>query len=74
MGESIEHWRATFGQWTGGRPGRCVTLQQYNDHTSHCIGFKLIRFVVLVSLLVIGCLELNPGPDQVRSVIHSKKY
>jgi hypothetical protein len=29
---------------------------------------------VLISLLVIGCVELNPGPDNVRYVIHSNKY
>jgi hypothetical protein len=74
MGDSIEHWRATIGRWTGGRAGRCVILQQFCDDASQHIDFKLIRFLVLVSLLVIGCVELNPGPDQVRSVIHNNKY
>jgi hypothetical protein len=74
MGESIEHWRATIGQWSGGRPGKCVTVQECTAETSNQISYKQIRFLVLVSLLVIGCVELNPGPDHVRSVIHSNKY
>jgi len=71
MGDSIEQWRATIGQWLGGRPGKRVTLQNCTAETSNHKGYRLIRFLVLVSLLVIGCVELNPGPDHVKSVIHS---
>ena len=71
MGVSIEQWRATIGQWNGGRPGQCVTLQHSIAQSSNHIGYMNIRFLVLLSLLVIGCVELNPGPDHVRSVIHS---
>jgi hypothetical protein len=74
MGNSVEQWRATIGQWTGRRPGSCVGLQHCSDQTSHYICYRQIRFLVLVSLLVIGCVELNPGPDQVSSVIHNNKY
>jgi hypothetical protein len=61
MGVSTEQWRATIGQWIGGKLGKCVTLQHCNDQTSHNIGYKQIRFLLLLSLLVIGCVELNPG-------------
>jgi len=76
MGDSIEQWRATIGQWSGGRPGKCVTLQHSIAQTSDHIVYRPIRFLVLVSLLVIGCVEMNPGPgpDHVRYVIHSNKH
>jgi hypothetical protein len=73
MGDSIEQWRAKIGQWSGGRTHICVKLQYHIAQTSNDIGYKHIRFLVLVSLLVIGCVELNPGPDHVRYVIHSNK-
>jgi len=71
MGDSIEQWRATIGQWLGGRSRNFVTLQHCTALSSNHIGYRVIRFLVLVSLLVIGCVELNPGPDHVRSVTHS---
>jgi len=74
MGDSIEQWRATIGQWSGGRPGQCVILQHRIAETSNHICYRPIRFLVLVSLLVIICLELNPGPDHVSSAIHSNKH
>ena len=76
MGDNIEQWRATIGQWSGGRPGKCVTLQHYIAQKSNHIGYRPIRFLVLVSLLVIGCVEMNPGPgpDHVSSDIYSNKY
>jgi len=74
MGDGIEQWRATIGQWSGGRPGQCVKLQHSVAHPSNHIGYGKIRFLVLVSLLVIGCVELNPGPDNVRSVMHINKH
>ena len=74
MGDSIEHWRATIGQWSGGRPRQCVTSQHHIAQTSNHIGYKHIRFLVLVSLLIIGCVELNPGPDNVRYVIQSNEH
>ena len=74
MGDSTEQWRATIGQWIRGRPRHCVTLQHCIAQTSNLIGYRQIRFLVLVSLLVIGCVEMNPGPGpgRVSSVIHSK--
>jgi hypothetical protein len=74
MGDPIEQWRATIGHWSGGRPRHCVTSQHHIAQSSNHIGYKYIRFLVLVSLLVIGCVELNPGPDQVRNVILGNKY
>ena len=74
MGDSIEQWRATIGQWSGGRPGQCVKLQHHIAQSSDHIGYRKIRFLVLVSLLVIGCVELNPGPNHVRSLMHSNKH
>ena len=71
MGDSIQQWRAKVGQWLGGRSRKCVTLQHCTALSSNHIGYRAIRFLVLVSLLVIGCVELNPGPDLVSSVIHS---
>lgn len=73
MGVSIEQWRATIGQWSGGRPGKSVTIDNRNAETSDHRGYMQIRFLVLVSLLVIGCVELNPGPDNVRSITHSNE-
>jgi len=73
MGDSIEQWRAIIGLWCGGRPRKCVTSQHHIAQSSGQVGYKYIRFLVLVSLLVIGCVELNPGPDHVSCVIHHKK-
>jgi hypothetical protein len=74
MGVSTEQWRATIGQWSGGKPGKCVILQNCIAKSSNLISYNQIRFLVLVSLLVIGCVELNPGPDHVSQAIHSNKY
>jgi len=74
MGDTTEQWRATIGHWSGGRPRQSVISQRHIAQTSNHTGYKYIRFLVLVSLLVIGCVELNPGPDNVRYVIHSNKY
>jgi len=74
MGDSIEQWRVAIGQWSGGRPRQCVISQHHIAQTSNHIGYKFIRFLVLASLLIIGCVELNPGPNNVRYVIHSNKH
>jgi hypothetical protein len=60
---NIEQRRATIGHWSGGRPGKYVKLQKCIAQTSNHIGYRQSRFLLLVSLLVISCLELNPGPD-----------
>jgi len=74
MGDSIEQWRATIDQWIGGKSRKFVALLHCTALTSNHIGYGLIRFLLLVSLLVIGCVEVNPGPDHVRSIIHSNKH
>jgi hypothetical protein len=71
MDDSIEQWRATIGRWLRGRQRKCVTLQHSIVQTSNHVGYRLIKSLVLVSLLVIGCVELNPGPEDVRFVIYS---
>jgi hypothetical protein len=70
MGDTVEQWRATIGQWSGGRLGNNVRLETHTDQTSNNVSYRQIRFVLLLSLLVIGCVELNPGPDHVSKVIH----
>jgi hypothetical protein len=65
MGVSIEQWRATIGQWSGGTSRKSAKLQNCIAETSNHVGYKQIRFILLLSLLVIGCVELNPGPDHV---------
>jgi len=62
MGDTIEQWRATIGHWSGGRPRQCVTSQQHIAQTSNHIGYRPIRILLLISLIVIDCVELNPGP------------
>ena len=74
MGESVEHWRATIGQWSGGRPQKCVTMHHHIQQACNNIGYKRIRFLVLISLLIIGCVELNPGPNHVSYVIQNNKH
>ena len=74
MGDSIEQWRATIGQWGGGRPRQCVTSQHHIALTSNHIGYMQIKFLVLVSLLIIGYVELNPGPGHVTYVMNTYKY
>jgi len=74
MGESIKHWRAETGQWSGGRPHKCVTLNHHIEQTCNHIGHKHIRFLGLVSLLVFGCVELNSGTKYVSYVIQSNKH
>jgi len=74
MGDSVEQWRATIGQWNGGKSRKCVILQHHIAQTTNPISYKHIRHLVLVSLLIISCVELNRGPDNVRSVIHSNNH
>jgi hypothetical protein len=71
MGDTIEQWKVTIGQWIAGRSGNCVKLQHCILQTSNHIGYRPIRFLVLVSLQVIGCVVMNPRPDHVRSVTNS---
>jgi hypothetical protein len=71
MGVSIQQWRATIGQWSDGRPRKCLTVANAIARKRQQDIHKWFRILVLVSLLVIGCVELNPGPNnaQVRSEI-----
>jgi hypothetical protein len=72
MGISIQQWRATIGQWSDGRPGKIVAVANAIARKRQQ-GFHMwFRLLVLASLLVIGCVELNPGPStaKVRSRTH----
>jgi hypothetical protein len=73
MGDTIENWRARIGSWSGGSPRNSVTLQNHIAQTSNHIGYKYNRYLVLISLLIIGCVELNPGPKEVRYIVHSNR-
>jgi hypothetical protein len=74
MGVSTEQWRAAIGRFLEGTTRKIVTLQHSYDQTSHHLCYKQIRFILLASLLIIGCVEVNPGPQNVRSFIHNNKY
>jgi hypothetical protein len=71
MGVTTEQWRVTIGRWSGGRPGKCVVIENSVARKPDNDSYRWFRCFLLVSLLVIGCVELNPGPDsaEVRSVI-----
>jgi hypothetical protein len=72
MGVTIQQWRAMIGQWSHGRPMKCVTVANATARKRQQDIHEWFRILVLVSLLVIGCVELNPGPnnEQVRSRTH----
>jgi hypothetical protein len=72
MGVTTEQWRATIGRWSGGRPGKCVIIGNSAARKPDTDSYRWFRYFVLVLLLVIGCVELNPGPRsaKVRSSIH----
>jgi hypothetical protein len=72
MGVGIEQWRATIGQWSDGRPRKCVTVANVIARKRQQDIHKWFSLPVLVFLLVIGCVELNPGPnnEKVRSTTH----
>ncbi|PNF16237.1 hypothetical protein B7P43_G14914, partial [Cryptotermes secundus] len=63
MGVSIQQWRATIGQWNHGRPRKCLTVAIAIARKRQQDIHMWFRLLVLVSLLIIGCVELNPGPN-----------
>jgi hypothetical protein len=71
MGVTTEQWRATIGRWSGGKPGKCVIIGNSVTRKPDTDSYRWFRHFVLVLLLVIGCVELNPGPNRakVRSAI-----
>jgi hypothetical protein len=66
MGVPTEQWRATVGRWSGGRPGSCVIIEHFVAMKPDNDSYRWFRLFVLASLLVIGCVELNPGPKRVK--------
>jgi hypothetical protein len=71
MGVTTEQWRVTIGRWSGGRPGKCVIIENSVARKPDNDSYRWFISFVLVFLLVIGCVELNPGPKcaKVRSAI-----
>jgi hypothetical protein len=65
MGVTTEQWRATIGRWSGGRPGSCVIIEHFVARKPDNDSYRWFRLFVLASL-VIGCVELNPGPNGVK--------
>jgi hypothetical protein len=71
MGVTTEQWRVTIGRWSGGRPGKCVIIENSVTRKPDNDSYRWFISFILVLLLVIGCVELNPGPKsaKVRSAI-----
>jgi hypothetical protein len=66
MGVTTEQWRAAVGLWSGRRPGRCLIIEHIVTRKPDNDSYRWFRLFVLASLLVIGCVELNPGPNSVK--------
>jgi hypothetical protein len=66
MGVTTEQWRATVGRWSGGRPGMCPIIERFVARKPDNDSYRWFRLFVIASLLVIGCVELNPGPNSVK--------
>ncbi|CAH1773715.1 unnamed protein product [Owenia fusiformis] len=70
MGNSLNQWRATIGKFEGGKPRHiliCTTGSERSEHTGTVL-------VILMMLLVIGGIEMNPGPNPSKSEITEKMY
>jgi hypothetical protein len=66
MGVTTEQWRATIGRWSGGWTGRCVIIEHFIARKPDNDSYRWFSLFVLASLLVICCVELNPGPNSVK--------
>ncbi|KAJ9573837.1 hypothetical protein L9F63_008761, partial [Diploptera punctata] len=58
MGNTVEQWRASTGSWTRG----CKL--QHGDNCKLASSPLWYFLLVVLVLLVIGGVELNPGPVQ----------
>ena len=67
MGITVEQWRASIGGWMKGHRMSGTSLCK---ESSSSTWFQLL---VLAVLLVIGGVELNPGPNQV-SIISTQLH
>jgi hypothetical protein len=65
MGVTTDQWRSTIGGWSGGKSGRCPIIEDFVRRTPDNDSYRWFRLFVLASLLAIGCVELNPGPNSV---------
>jgi hypothetical protein len=74
MGVTTEQWRAIIGRWIGGRPGKSVIIEYLVARRPDSGSYRWFRLFVLASLLVIGCDELNPGPNSVEVSLTCNVY
>jgi hypothetical protein len=65
MGVTTEQWRDIIGRCRGRRPGKRVIIEDLVARRPDNGSSRWFRHFVLASLLVIGCVELNPGPNSV---------
>ena len=65
MGNTIQQWRASIGGLTR---GYLFTASAKNRESSVSEWFQVL---VLLVILVIGGIELNPGPNQVSITSYS---
>jgi hypothetical protein len=66
MGVTTEQWRATIGRWSGGMPRSSMIIEHFVARKPDSDSYRWFILFVLASLLVIGCVELNPGPNSVK--------
>lgn len=62
MGVTVDQWRAAIGFFCGGGLCSKAVFKEPNLSFSLSLLLVCIKFSVLISLLVIGGVELNPGP------------
>ncbi|KAJ9579210.1 hypothetical protein L9F63_024684 [Diploptera punctata] len=63
MGISVQQWRASIGRWTTGG------VISSNINSAVTTSPQLCLLLVLLVLLVIGGVEMNPGPVQVSAAL-----
>ena len=63
MGNSLVQWRSAIGSFAGGN--KRSTCTHFSPNYTLLLPNMHINLVVIFSLLIIGCVELNPGPDTI---------
>ncbi|CAH1776888.1 unnamed protein product [Owenia fusiformis] len=75
MGNSLTQWRAAIGSFCGNQLKfvvlRCTACSTDPDESGQTTTTLL---VIITMLLVIGGIEMNPGPNQSKSEITQKMY
>ncbi|CAH1798049.1 unnamed protein product [Owenia fusiformis] len=71
MGNSLTQWRSAIGTFSGNQSRlvvlECSTGSDESQHTASLL-------VIITMLLVIGGIEMDPGPNQSKSEITQKMY